>query len=73
MDSVARALDVDETRGFMRAVVDEESEQILGAAILGASCGTGCWNATTSPAWSSRTAKPCCAAPTRSSCPRRGV
>lgn len=34
MDSVARALEVDETGGFVRAVVDEESEQILGAAIL---------------------------------------
>ncbi len=35
MTSVARALEVDETRGFMKAVVDAESEQILGAAILG--------------------------------------
>jgi pyruvate/2-oxoglutarate dehydrogenase complex dihydrolipoamide dehydrogenase (E3) component len=35
MTSVARALEVDETRGFMKAVVDEESKQILGAAILG--------------------------------------
>jgi pyruvate/2-oxoglutarate dehydrogenase complex dihydrolipoamide dehydrogenase (E3) component len=26
---------VDETRGFMKAVVDAESNQILGAAILG--------------------------------------
>ena len=31
----ARALEVDETRGFMKAVVDAESNQILGAAILG--------------------------------------
>ena len=35
MTSVARALEVDETRGFMKAVVDAESQQILGAAILG--------------------------------------
>lgn len=35
MTSVARALEVNETRGFMKAVVDAESEQILGAAILG--------------------------------------
>ena len=35
MTSVARALEMDETRGFMKAVVDEESKQILGAAVLG--------------------------------------
>jgi pyruvate/2-oxoglutarate dehydrogenase complex dihydrolipoamide dehydrogenase (E3) component len=35
MSYVARALEVDETRGFMKAVVDAESNQILGAAILG--------------------------------------
>jgi pyruvate/2-oxoglutarate dehydrogenase complex dihydrolipoamide dehydrogenase (E3) component len=35
MSSVARALEVDETRGFMKAVVDAESNQILGCAILG--------------------------------------
>lgn len=35
MTSVARALEVDETRGFMKAVVDKDSNQILGAAILG--------------------------------------
>lgn len=35
MTSVARALEVDETRGFMKAVVDAESDQILGAAVLG--------------------------------------
>jgi pyruvate/2-oxoglutarate dehydrogenase complex dihydrolipoamide dehydrogenase (E3) component len=35
MSHVARALEVDETRGFMKAVVDAESNQILGAAILG--------------------------------------
>jgi pyruvate/2-oxoglutarate dehydrogenase complex dihydrolipoamide dehydrogenase (E3) component len=35
MTSVARALEVDETRGFMKAVVDAETDQILGAAVLG--------------------------------------
>lgn len=35
MSSVARALEVDEPRGLMKAVVDAESGQILGAAILG--------------------------------------
>ena len=35
MDHVARALEVDETRGFMKAIVDAESNLILGAAILG--------------------------------------
>jgi pyruvate/2-oxoglutarate dehydrogenase complex dihydrolipoamide dehydrogenase (E3) component len=35
MTSVARALEVDETRGFMKAVVDGETRQILGAAVLG--------------------------------------
>jgi pyruvate/2-oxoglutarate dehydrogenase complex dihydrolipoamide dehydrogenase (E3) component len=35
MSSVARALEVDETRGFMKAVVDADTGQILGAAILG--------------------------------------
>jgi pyruvate/2-oxoglutarate dehydrogenase complex dihydrolipoamide dehydrogenase (E3) component len=35
MTSVARALEVDETRGFMKAIVDAETNQILGAAILG--------------------------------------
>jgi pyruvate/2-oxoglutarate dehydrogenase complex dihydrolipoamide dehydrogenase (E3) component len=35
MTSVARALEVDETRGFMKAIVDAGSEQILGAAVLG--------------------------------------
>jgi pyruvate/2-oxoglutarate dehydrogenase complex dihydrolipoamide dehydrogenase (E3) component len=34
MTSVARALEVDETRGFMKAIVDAESNQILGAAVL---------------------------------------
>jgi pyruvate/2-oxoglutarate dehydrogenase complex dihydrolipoamide dehydrogenase (E3) component len=35
MNYVARALEVDESRGFMKAIVDAESGQILGAAILG--------------------------------------
>lgn len=35
MTSVARALEVDETRGFMKAVVDTSSGEILGAAVLG--------------------------------------
>lgn len=35
MDYVARALETDETRGFMKAIVDAESGQILGCAILG--------------------------------------
>jgi pyruvate/2-oxoglutarate dehydrogenase complex dihydrolipoamide dehydrogenase (E3) component len=35
MSYVARALEVDETRGFMKAVVDAASSQILGAAVLG--------------------------------------
>jgi pyruvate/2-oxoglutarate dehydrogenase complex dihydrolipoamide dehydrogenase (E3) component len=35
MNYVARALEVDESRGFMKAIVDAESNQILGAAILG--------------------------------------
>jgi pyruvate/2-oxoglutarate dehydrogenase complex dihydrolipoamide dehydrogenase (E3) component len=35
MSSVARALEVDETRGFMKAIVDSDTEQILGAAVLG--------------------------------------
>jgi pyruvate/2-oxoglutarate dehydrogenase complex dihydrolipoamide dehydrogenase (E3) component len=35
MSHVARALEVDETRGVMKAVVDAETEQILGFACLG--------------------------------------
>jgi pyruvate/2-oxoglutarate dehydrogenase complex dihydrolipoamide dehydrogenase (E3) component len=35
MKSVARALEVDESRGFLKAIVDAETQQILGAAILG--------------------------------------
>ena len=35
MNYVARALEVDESRGMMKAIVDAETEQILGAAVLG--------------------------------------
>ncbi|MBX3086250.1 MAG: mercuric reductase [Anaerolineae bacterium] len=35
MSYVARALEVDESRGFMKAIVDADTSQILGAAILG--------------------------------------
>lgn len=35
MENVARALEVDETRGMMKVVVDKQTEKILGAAILG--------------------------------------
>jgi pyruvate/2-oxoglutarate dehydrogenase complex dihydrolipoamide dehydrogenase (E3) component len=35
MSYVARALEVDETRGFLKAIVDSESNEILGAAVLG--------------------------------------
>lgn len=35
MTRVARALEVDESRGFMKALVDQDTEQILGAAVLG--------------------------------------
>jgi pyruvate/2-oxoglutarate dehydrogenase complex dihydrolipoamide dehydrogenase (E3) component len=35
MSYVARALEVDETRGFMKVLVDASSSQILGAAVLG--------------------------------------
>jgi len=34
MTDVARALEVDESRGFMKAIVDAGSGQILGAAVL---------------------------------------
>ena len=35
MTSVARAIETDETRGFMKIVVDAKTERILGAAVLG--------------------------------------
>jgi pyruvate/2-oxoglutarate dehydrogenase complex dihydrolipoamide dehydrogenase (E3) component len=34
MTHVARALEVDESRGLMKAVVDAETKQLLGAAVL---------------------------------------
>src|SRR5438309_5063119 len=34
MSHVARALEVDETRGFLKVIVDAQTQQILGAAIL---------------------------------------
>ncbi len=39
MSYVARALEVDETTGFMKAVVDAESDEILGFAMLGMEAG----------------------------------
>jgi pyruvate/2-oxoglutarate dehydrogenase complex dihydrolipoamide dehydrogenase (E3) component len=35
MNYVARALEMDESRGFMKAIVDAETKQILGATVLG--------------------------------------
>ena len=35
MSHVARAIEVAETRGFMKVLVDPESKQILGCAVLG--------------------------------------
>jgi pyruvate/2-oxoglutarate dehydrogenase complex dihydrolipoamide dehydrogenase (E3) component len=35
MSSVARALETDESRGLMKAIVDADTDRILGAAILG--------------------------------------
>ncbi len=35
MSYVARAIELGETRGFMKAVVDAETDQILGCAVLG--------------------------------------
>lgn len=39
MSRVARALETDESRGFMKAIVDQKSGQILGAAVLGVEGG----------------------------------
>ena len=39
MTAVARALEVDETRGFMKAIVDAETDQVLGAVVLGVEGG----------------------------------
>jgi pyruvate/2-oxoglutarate dehydrogenase complex dihydrolipoamide dehydrogenase (E3) component len=35
MTYVARALELDESRGFMKVIVDADSSQVLGAAVLG--------------------------------------
>jgi pyruvate/2-oxoglutarate dehydrogenase complex dihydrolipoamide dehydrogenase (E3) component len=39
MSSVIRAIETGETRGFMKAVVDADSRQILGCAVLGSEGG----------------------------------
>ena len=39
MTNVARAIEMSETRGFMKAIVDAGSNQILGAAVLGVEGG----------------------------------
>jgi len=39
MTSVARALEIDETRGFIKAIVDADTKQILGCAVLGVEGG----------------------------------
>jgi pyruvate/2-oxoglutarate dehydrogenase complex dihydrolipoamide dehydrogenase (E3) component len=39
MNYVARAVEIDETRGFMKAIVDADTHQILGASVLGVEGG----------------------------------
>jgi pyruvate/2-oxoglutarate dehydrogenase complex dihydrolipoamide dehydrogenase (E3) component len=39
MTHVARALESDETRGFMKALVDKKTDQIIGCAVLGVAGG----------------------------------
>jgi pyruvate/2-oxoglutarate dehydrogenase complex dihydrolipoamide dehydrogenase (E3) component len=39
MAHVARAIEMGETRGFIKAIVDAESEELLGAAVLGVEGG----------------------------------
>ena len=39
MTGVARAIEMSETRGFMKAIVDAGTDQILGAAVLGVEGG----------------------------------
>ncbi|MEV6128581.1 mercuric reductase [Streptomyces violaceusniger] len=39
MNAVIRALETGETRGFMKVVVDADTQQILGAAVLGTESG----------------------------------
>jgi pyruvate/2-oxoglutarate dehydrogenase complex dihydrolipoamide dehydrogenase (E3) component len=35
MNRVARALEMDESRGFMKAIVDADTNEILGATVFG--------------------------------------
>jgi pyruvate/2-oxoglutarate dehydrogenase complex dihydrolipoamide dehydrogenase (E3) component len=39
MTSVARAIEMSETRGFIKAIVDADTNQILGCAVLGVEGG----------------------------------
>ncbi len=39
MKSVARAIEMSETRGFIKAIVDAKNKQILGASVLGVEGG----------------------------------
>ncbi|WP_342744294.1 hypothetical protein [Mycobacterium aquaticum] len=39
MNTVVRAIETGETRGFMKAVVDADTKQILGCAVLGSEGG----------------------------------
>ena len=39
MAHVARAIETNDTRGFMKAIVDADTKKILGVAILGAEGG----------------------------------
>ena len=39
MNRVARAQEMDESRGFIKIVIDADSDQILGATILGVAAG----------------------------------
>jgi len=39
MTYVARAIELDRTRGFVKALVDEDTQQILGAAVIGVDGG----------------------------------
>ena len=38
-DRVARAIETEETRGMMKAIVDSKTDEIIGAAILGVEGG----------------------------------
>ena len=39
MSAVARAIETDETRGFIKAIVDKKTKRVLGAAVLGVEGG----------------------------------